>query len=213
MGQCQSDIEVKGKSVHTADNEEGINAVQNAGRLILPLQRLGEEVNARRYHAHNTDSIMKSRFSINKCIGYIADNSVPERCELSIDRRYSPGESLAQIQREIEQVIDEWKAEGPKFDARLTITPGMDASVSAADSEPVKVIQRSARKLGYDPKPAAGPWSSGHGYFNSRHHKPLASYGIGGERGHQSDERIRVDDVFLTAKIHGLVMTNLLGAA
>jgi acetylornithine deacetylase/succinyl-diaminopimelate desuccinylase family protein len=212
-GECAFDIEIKGKSAHTANNEEGINAVQNAARLILRLQKLGDEVNARRYHVPGTNSIMKSRFSINRCIGYVADNSVPERCELRIDRRWTPGETLEQVQGEIKRAIDEWKAEDPKFNATLTVTPGMDLSVSAADSELVKVIQRSAKKLGYDTKPEGGSHSSDHGFFNSRYHKPLASYGIGGERFHQTNERIKVDDVILTAKVHGLVMVDLLGAA
>ena len=88
----------------------------------------------------------------------------------------------------------------------------MDLSVWAADSELVKAIQRSAMKLGYDPKPEGGSHSSDHGFFNSKHHKPLASYGIGGEGMHAVDERIRVDEVIQTTILHCFLMTDLLEA-
>lgn len=211
-GACIFDIVVKGKAAHTAYNEDGINAVQNASKLILRLQKLAEEVNLRRYPLPGTDSIMKSRFSVNRCVGYIADNSVPQQCELRIDRRWTPAESIELIQREIQQVITEWKAEDPRFEATLIAKPDMDLSISAADSGLVKAIQRSAKKLGYDPKPEGGSHSSDHGFFNSKYHKPLASYGIGGEGIHAVNERIKVDEVIQTTKLHCLLMTDLLEA-
>ncbi|MFH0848033.1 MAG: ArgE/DapE family deacylase [archaeon] len=206
-------INVKGKAASTSNLEQGINAIYNASKLITQLQKLADEVNSRTYHLPGTDSIMRSRFSVNKCQAYVADNSVPHDCELRIDRRYTPSETPEMIQKEIQDVIDELKKSDPKFDAELSATPGMDVSVSSADSELVKSVQRCAKKLiGYEPKPVGGSHSSDHGFFNSRYHKPLASYGIGGVGIHAPNEHIGVEDIILTTKFHALLLLDLLGA-
>lgn len=206
------DIEVAGKASSTSKVEEGVNAIHNAARLILRLEKLGEEVNSRTYRVPGTDSVMKSRFSINRCHAYAADNAVPAKCELRVDRRFTPAETLEQVEKEVKEIMDGLRAADPRFDGKLTVTPDMLVSVSTADSELVKAIQRSAKRIvGYEPKPVGGSHSSDHGWFNSKYHKPLASYGIGGEGNHSPNERIKVEDVILTTKAHCLIMIDLLG--
>lgn len=195
--------------------EEGVNAVLKAAELIPRLQKLAGEVNSRRYHLQGTDTIMKSRFSINKCVGYIANNSIPDRCEVLIDRRFTPAETAEQTEGEIQEVIDGLKAEDPEFDAEMYVDSENMAmlSVSPADSELVKTIQRVAQGvIGVKPMPQGGSHSSDHGWFVGRHHRPVASYGIGGVGGHSANERVRVEDVILTTKVYALLMLNLLGA-
>jgi len=206
-------ITVKGRAAHTRSLEEGINAVQKAAKLIQGYQKLADEVNSRRYHLPGTESIMKSRFSINKCVGYVATNCVPDRCEVIIDRRITPAEDIKKVEEEIRQVIDKLKAEDFEFDAELSFEPRMDVSVSPADSEIVKSFQRAAEKvIGIIPLPRGGSHSSDHGYFVTKHNKPVASYGMGGAGTHMANEHIAVEDVILTTKAYALTMLDLLGA-
>ena len=138
---------------------------------------------------------------------------MPNRCEIIIDRRITPGEDIEEVEEEIRQVIDELKAEDPKFDAELSFEPRMDVSVSPVDSEIVKSFQRAAEKLiGIKPVPRGGSHSSDHGYFVTKHGKPVASYGIGGVGTHMANEHIAVEDVILTTKVYALTMLDLLGA-
>lgn len=193
---------------------ERSNAIIEAAKLIPRLQKLGDEVRTRKYLLPGTDSTMQSRFSINKCHAYLADNFPPKVCEIHIDRRWTPAETPESIEREVQEVIDELKKEDPRFDAELTVVPGMDLSVSPSDSDLVKRIQKCAKKLiGFEPEPMGGSNSSDHGYFNTKYGKPLASYGIGGTGSHSPNERIKVENVILTAKFHGLLMTDLLGTS
>jgi succinyl-diaminopimelate desuccinylase len=83
-------ITFKGRAAHTRSVEEGINAVVKAAELIRRYGRLADEANSREYHLPGTDTVMRSRFSINKCSGYVATNCVPDRCEVIIDRRVTP---------------------------------------------------------------------------------------------------------------------------
>ena len=205
-------IRVKGKAAHTARLEEGINAVVKASELIQRLRVLADEVNHRRYHLPGTDTVMVSRFSINKCVGHVAGNIVPDSCEMLVDRRFTPAETAEQIEEEIQMVIEGLKAEDPEFDAELNFSSGMELSVSPADSELVKSIQRVAeRVVGFKPRPAGGSHSSDHGWFVSKHHKPVASYGVGGVGSHMADEHVGVEDVIKTTKLYALLMLDLLG--
>jgi succinyl-diaminopimelate desuccinylase len=205
-------ITVKGRSAHTRSLEDGLNAVVKAAELIGRYGKLADEVNSREYHLPGTDTVMRSRFSINKCEGYVATNCVPDRCEVIIDRRVTPAEDLKEAKEEILQVIEEMKAEDPEFEAEMAFNPRMDVSVSPADSEIVKSFQRAAEKVvGMTPTPQGGSHSSDHGYFVTKHGKPVASYGIGGVGTHMANEHIAVEDIILTTKVYALTMLDLLG--
>jgi len=212
-GSVTAVITVKGRAVHTRSLEEGVNAVQKAARLIVGLQELADEVNSREYPLPGTETVMRSRFSVNGCQGYVATNCVPDRCEIIVDRRYTPAEDPEQAEAEILLVMEELEAEDPDFDAELSFEPRMDLSVSPADSEIVRGFQRAAEKvIGITPKPRGGSHSSDHGYFVTKHGKPVASYGIGGVGSHQANEHIAVEDIILTTKVYALAMLDLLGA-
>jgi len=207
-------ITVSGKAAHTARLEDGVNAVVEAAELIRRLQKLADEVNAREYHLPGTDSVMRSRFSINRCVGFVAHNSVPDRCDLLVDRRFTPAETGEQTEKEIREVIEGLKGEDSRFSAVLSSHPADwdELSVAPVDSAIVKSIQSVAERfLGRRPKPVGGSHSSDHGFWSSRYHRPFASYGVGGMGGHSSNERVSVDDVIRTTKVYALLMLDLLG--
>ena len=209
-------IKVLGRSAHTSRLEDGINAVIKAAKLVGRLKPLADEVNSREYHLPGTDTVMKSRFSMNGISGYVANNNVPERCEIIIDRRYTPAETAQQTQEEIMAVIDELKAEDSEFNVEVDarFEDGNPVSVSPADSDLVRAIQDAAEKVvGFRPPPAGGSHSSDHGWFVQRVHKPVASYGHGGEGAHSANERIKVEDVLLTTKVYALTIMNIMGVA
>jgi acetylornithine deacetylase/succinyl-diaminopimelate desuccinylase family protein len=207
-------INVLGRSAHTARLEQGVNAVVNAAKLVLSLQELADLVNKREYHLLGTESIMKSRFSINKIHGYVAHNNVPDKCEIRIDRRYTPGETEEQVDKEYADVIAKAKKKNPDLSVEYQILPGNLVSVAPADSKIVKGIQAAAEQvIGYKPKPVGGSHSSDHGWFVRRHGKPFASYGIGGEGVHSANERIKIEDIIATTKVYALSMIGILGVA
>jgi len=205
-------ITVKGRAAHTRSLEEGINAVQKAANLIVRLQGLADEVNSREYPLPGTDTVMKSRFSVNKASGYVATNCVPDSCEVIIDRRVTPGEDIADAEAEIRRVVEGLEAEDPEFEAEFSFNSRMDVSVSPPDSEIVKSFQRAAERIiGIKPLPRGGSHSSDHGYFVTKHGKPVASYGIGGVGTHMANEHIAVEDIILTTKVYALTLMDLLG--
>jgi len=211
-GSRRFDILVKGKPSSTSRVLDGVNAIHGAAELVLRLKELSDKVNRREYHLPGTDSVMVSRFSMNRIHAYVADNAVPDQCELRIDRRFTPAESPEQVEDEIRQIVDGMKKKDPSFEAEVSVAPGMDLSVSDPNSDLVRAIQRCAEKvIGSVPRPAGGSHSSDHGFFNTKYRKPVASYGIGGMSSHSPNERIKTEDVILSAKVWTLLMAELVG--
>jgi acetylornithine deacetylase/succinyl-diaminopimelate desuccinylase family protein len=205
-------ITVKGRAAHTRSLEEGVNAVEKAAGLITRYRALAREVNGREYHLPGTDTMMRSRFSVNKCQGYVATNCVPDSCEVIIDRRITPGEDITEVEAELRRVLEEIRQEDPDFVAELSFNPRMDVSVSPSDSAIVRSFQNAAeRVLGFRPKAVGGSHSSDHGYFVTKVGKPVASYGIGGEGTHMANEHVAVEDVVLTTKVYALTLLDLMG--
>ena len=203
---------VHGRSAHTAMLEDGVNAVVNAAGLVGDLQELADVVNRRRYHLPGTDSVMQSRFSVNKIHGYVAHNNVPDRCEVVVDRRYTPGETEEQIDGEYAGVVAKAKNKNLGLEVDYRVLSGNLVSVAPADSVLVREIQRAAEKvIEIKPMPIGGSHSSDHGWFVKRHGKPFASYGIGGEGIHGANERIKVEDIIATTKVYALSMMGILG--
>ncbi len=205
-------LTVKGRSAHTAQLEEGLNAIVDTAALITEFQNLADQVNARTYSLPGTDSVMKSRFSVNRVHGGVANNNVPDTCEIYIDRRYTPAETEDQIDAEYAEAIRHAKQKNPRLQVQYKIEKGNLVSVAPADTPLVKAIQRAAQAVGYTAKPVGGSHSSDHGWFVRRHGKPFASYGIGGEGAHAPNERIKAEDLISTTKAYALSMINLLGA-
>ena len=213
-GNRGASILVKGRSAHTAQLEEGVNAVVGASKMVLELQELANDVNTRKFHLPGTDSVMKSRFSINKIHGYIANNNVPDKCEIYVDRRYTPAETTEQVDQEYKNIIEKARRKHPDLEVEYQVMPGNLVSVAPADSELVKGIQEAAQiVIGYKPKPVGGSHSSDHGWFVARHGKPFASYGIGGEGVHSANERIKVDDIIKVTKVYALSVMKILGTS
>jgi succinyl-diaminopimelate desuccinylase len=207
-------LTVKGKSAHTARLEEGLNAVVKAAKVITHLQKLGEEVNSRKYNLPGTDSVMQSRFSINKCVGYVANNNVPDVCEVYVDRRYTPAENIQQIEDEYNKALEEMKRSDPELNLDYRIEEGNLVSVAPADSPLVKGIQTASEKVtGLKPKPVGGSHSSDHGWFVAKYGKPFASYGYGGEGVHSANECVKIEDVITTTKIYALSILNIMGTS
>lgn len=212
-GSRGASITVQGRSAHTARLEQGVNAIVHAAGLVAELQGLADRVNSREYRLPGTDSVMKSRFSVNRINGGVADNNVPDTCTIYVDRRYTPGETEEQVDREYEEAIKRARQRDPALQVEYTVLQGNLVSVAPADSPIVKGIQRAAeRVIGYAPMPKGGSHSSDHGWFVRRHGKPFASYGIGGEGVHSANERIKVEDVIATTKVYALSMLNILGS-
>ena len=142
-------LTVKGRSAHTAQLEEGQNAIVDAAALITDFQELADRVNARSYSLPGTDSVMKSRFSVNRVHGGVANNNVPDTCEIFVDRRYTPGETEEQMNRTL-NFADEIRRRHP----------GAEVPIQPYVPLPGTLLYQEAVKAGFKPPTHLEGWKN-----------------------------------------------------
>lgn len=100
-GVMRATVRATGKSVHATNPDRGINAITAMARAVLALEA---------YH-HRLAERVHPLVGVPTCnVGVIhggsTANAVPDSCLAVLDRRMIPGENPADVQRELQDVID-----------------------------------------------------------------------------------------------------------
>jgi len=102
-GSLRPVVRVKGRTAHSSTPHLGRNAILDAARLLLLVEKLGAEIAARPGHA----LLGGASLTVTRASGGLADNIVPDACELLLDRRLLPGETEDAVVAEIEALFAE----------------------------------------------------------------------------------------------------------
>ena len=108
-------IAVRGKKVHGGNMDAGVNAVVMASKLIDHISSIYYPVLRERRH----DILGHATINVGVVKGGDQPSTVPDYCEISLDRRYIPGESREQVYRELDEIFGLLKQENPDFDAEI----------------------------------------------------------------------------------------------
>jgi len=113
LGALQMDIKIKGKSVHSGLSHLGVNAVEQAIRVMNALLDLKSRVIMKKSsipaHPDTGLKYMESRLNINMVHGGIKANIVPDECVITVDRRLIPEEKLEEADQEIRELLGRFK--------------------------------------------------------------------------------------------------------
>jgi succinyl-diaminopimelate desuccinylase len=108
-------IRAKGKAAHSGRPELGVNAILAASQLTAIFDERDRELRALSHPLVGHASL-----SVTRIAGGIGDNVIPESCEMVLDRRLLPGESLDAAMDELHAMLDRAKREH-----------GVDAEIAA----------------------------------------------------------------------------------
>lgn len=127
LGVLQVNIRVKGKSVHSALSNLGVNAVEKSVPLMQALLGLKSEVIKRKsrvaVHPETGLSKMEARLNINMINGGLKSNIVPDECLISVDRRLIPEENIEDARKELMHVLSSVPGVEWELDRVYTIPP------------------------------------------------------------------------------------------
>lgn len=130
------EFEVRGESAHAGQPDDGTNAIERALPVLERLKAYGEAVRERE------DSLVgPEQATLTMLDAGVKENVVPDSVTISMDRRFTPAESAASIDAEIERMVTEITENlGSPVEWRRTRT--YDSARSAADSELATVFRR-----------------------------------------------------------------------
>ena len=157
-GQICLFIRTHGKSTHSSVPENGINAIYHMSAVVDALLAYANTLSTR-----DPDPLCgKPTFSIGAIKGGEGASSVPDFCEIEVDRRTVPGETYDSVSAELKDVLEQVAATTPDFNYEIS-PPSLNCPPLKTDmSSPlVLAISSAVKKIsGQDAKYMTFPGST-----------------------------------------------------
>ena len=205
-GRLWVDIVTKGVSAHASQPEAGRNA-------LTAMLRVAEQLEAIELPALPHPLVGAATLTPTMIVGGESPNSVPARCVMTIDRRFLPGEPVAEVRRQIAAAVQRaGRASGVEIE---TIERAcFEASEIDADSE-IVAVARDATEAAVGRRPAIGgmPGSTDARFLVSEG-IPTVIFGPGDVReAHTVDESIAIGELADGALAYAATIASFLGRA
>jgi acetylornithine deacetylase len=183
------EIEVTGVAAHGSRPHLGVDAIVKTGPILTAIGALDDALGERTHPLLGRGSVHASVIE-----GGVELSSYPARCVVGLERRTLPGETGADVEREIEDLLDICRAADPDLQAVQRTLLVREPFEVDGDSELVRVVSESATKvLGSAPKIAgASYWADA--AFIAAAGIPTVMFGPSGEGAHAVEEWVSLSD-------------------
>jgi acetylornithine deacetylase len=188
-------IEVTGRAAHGSRPHLGVDAIVKTGPILNGLRELDAALGERTHRLLGRGSVHASLIR-----GGEELSTYPARCVLGLERRTLPGESAADIEAELEALLDGCRAADPALQAlQRTLLVREPFEVDEA-SEIVEVVRTAAGEvLGSPPAPAgASYWADA--AFIAAAGIPTVMFGPAGEGAHAAEEWVSLSSTDAVAR-------------
>jgi acetylornithine deacetylase len=112
------DVALRGRAAHGSRYDIGVDAITHAGLLLAELDLVEQTRDSGPLHP----LLGRGSLHASTIQGGVGFSTYPERCDLAIERRMLPGESIENALREITDACERVKRDRPDFDARVTLS-------------------------------------------------------------------------------------------
>src|SRR5258706_4004384 len=137
------EVETKGRAAHGSRFEQGLDANMRMGRFLAALDKLEQDLRARRPHP------LVGPPSLHPPMLHGGDglSTYAASCKLQIERRTVPGETDPQAVAELQQVVDRLTASDPTFHATVRAFFVRDPFEVPRDATIVRALDRASTKI------------------------------------------------------------------
>lgn len=143
------EVETEGVAAHGSRFMDGVDANMHMGRFLAELDKLEQELRKR----PSPPLLDPPSLHAAKIQGGTELSMYSARCTLQIERRVIPGETVEQVEQEIQAIIDKLSAADPKFSATVKTLLVRNAFEISPDAAIVQTVEHAAKKiLGRVPK-------------------------------------------------------------
>jgi acetylornithine deacetylase len=184
------EIETRGRAAHGSRPRDGRDAIARMGRVLVRLERLDRELQARPPHpVMGTGSLHASIIAGGREL-----SSYPDRCTLQIERRTVSGESAATALGEVVAILEDVRAEDPEFEADARAMFSRPAYEIDRTHELPQALLRAAADAGRDSAiTGMSFWTDA--AVLGRAGIPSVLFGPGGAGLHSTEEYVNLEDV------------------
>ncbi len=178
------EVTVQGHAAHGSRPDLGVDAIAKAGRILTGVEHLDRTLRSGAGHPLvGTGSVHVSLIG-----GGQEMSSYPARCTIGIERRTIPGESVAQVEAEVQRILDAAAQADPYFQATCRTTLVRMPFAQSIDEPIVSVVQRHAAHVTGQERRVYGdtPWMDA--ALTSAAGIPTVVFGPGGAGAHAVEE-------------------------
>jgi acetylornithine deacetylase len=184
-----AEIEVTGVPAHGSRPHLGVDAIVKMGPILSGLAALDEALGAHRHPLLGRGSVHASVIE-----GGVELSSYPGRCVLGLERRTLPGETAADVERELAELLDRCRVADPELVAEQRTLLVREPFEVDPGSELVGAVRAAATEvLGADP-PIAGASYWADAAFIAAAGIPTVMFGPSGEGAHALEEWVSLSD-------------------
>jgi acetylornithine deacetylase len=190
-----SEVRVAGRSAHGSRPHLGVDAIVKMGSVLTELGALDEALGARQHALLGRGSVHASVIE-----GGVELSSYPAHCVLGLERRTLPGETRADVERELAALLDRCRAADAEFDAEQRTLLVREPFEVAQDAELVGVVRAAAADVLSEPPRIGGASYWADAAFIAAAGIPTVMFGPGGEGAHAIQEWVSLADTEAVAR-------------
>ena len=202
------DVTFRGRSCHAGRPQLGINPIVYAAKFIEAIQSM------KFGNRNDAFEISSPTIAVTMVKGGSKINVIPERCDLSIDRRMLPGEKTETVMDELQRMLDPILEEEKGPHAEMKVRPAhWDPYLISRDEQVAQATIKSFKRVtGREPEILAkSACTDGSHLFHLRG-IPAVIFGPGNEYlSHKADECVEIEDIVLATHIYISIFNELLG--
>ena len=196
-GLVRGKIVTRGRAAHSSDPAKGKSAISLMVKVVAAFESSYIPTITARHPLAG-----KAVASINVIHGGSQVNIIPDYCEVELDRRLMPGETVAGVLLELERLIESLRP-AKSGDDEITFKPvfTLEALNPEGADGFVQFVGEVLKKKGLDDTSIGAPWATNASHYSTR--IPAIVMGPGDiAQAHTSDEWIAVSQLDLAARIY-----------
>jgi succinyl-diaminopimelate desuccinylase len=200
-------LSTRGRTAHASTPWAGISAIE---KMIKILHRFQERLNDA-FKTRDSGILPPASINIGTIQGGVSFNVVADSCDVVIDRRTLPGETLESVTQEMQDIIDEVKREDPDVDATLQLMGSGNPFETSPDEQICQIAKKTLDELGMN-SDFVGYEQVSDGRFFADKGIPTILIGPGiAQQAHTPNEHLELDQYVDAIKIYALLAINAIG--
>jgi acetylornithine deacetylase len=199
-------IAFRGQAAHGSRPDRGVDAIRHAGLFLARLDALEAELSKRPPHP----LLGYGSIHAGTVAGGTAPSVYPSSCELTLERRILPGETIAAVRSEVEYLLAQLRSGIPDLHADVDVVLHRNGSEVPSDHELVRAVRDAARKAGAESE-VAGMTAWVEAVVFNEAGIPAVCFGPGSiEDAHSADESVAIDELRTAHRALSILVEELL---
>jgi acetylornithine deacetylase len=190
-----TEIEVVGKAAHGSRPQLGVDAILKTGPILVALDRLNGKLRSAQHPTLGPGTVHASLIR-----GGVEESTIPALCVLTIERRTLPGDTTADVERDVASLLADCRTLAPDLVVNSRTTLARHPFEASPDSAIVESLAAAAtRTLGH-PAQFGGVSYWADSAFISASGIPTVLFGPSGDGAHAAVEWIDLPSAVACAR-------------